>query len=103
MKKIRLFCAHGFSTTMLRNKMREAALASNLDFDIEAYSYSEIKNQAPQCDIILLGPQIRYNLNRVKNDYPDKIVLLIDMQLYANMDGEAVVMQIAKELEAKNE
>ena len=94
MKVIRLFCTHGFSTNMLRNKMEEAAKKMNLDYKIEAFPYSEVIDKGKDSDVILLGPQIRYNLKHVQKKYPDKTVLLLDMENYAKMNGEAAINQV---------
>ena len=37
-KKITLFCSAGMSTSLLVNKMREAAKKNGKDYDINAYS-----------------------------------------------------------------
>ncbi|MFR0979982.1 MAG: PTS sugar transporter subunit IIB, partial [Holdemania filiformis] len=50
-------------------------------------------------DVILLGPRIRYNLKHVEKDYPTMPVILMDMRLYAAMDGEAMVKQAQAALE----
>ena len=47
MKKIVLFCAGGMSTSLLVNKMREAAAKQGKEYDINAYGYGverQIKN-----------------------------------------------------------
>lgn len=62
MKKIVLFCAGGMSTSLLVNKMREAAAKQGKEYDINAYGYGSEEKHAPDADCILLGPQIRFNL-----------------------------------------
>ena len=92
MKIIRLFCANGFTTEMMTKKMQQAA-------DIKAFPYAKIRDEGPKADVILLGPQIRYNLKHVEKDYPTMPVILMDMRLYAAMDGEAMVKQAQAALE----
>ena len=41
-KTITLFCAAGMSTSLLVNKMKEAAAAKGADYDIAAYSLGEL-------------------------------------------------------------
>ena len=99
MKKIALCCANGFTTTMLKVKMEDIIKRDGLDYVIDAFPYTDLKGLADTADIILLGPQIRYNLRTVQKQYPDKIVLVIDMQALAMIDGEKVIKQVKDALE----
>lgn len=99
MTVVRLFCANGFTTEMMTKKMQEAATKAGLDYEIKAFPYAKIKEEGPKADIILLGPQIRYNLKHVQQDYPNTPVILMDMSLYAQMNGEAMVKQVKEALE----
>lgn len=55
MKKIVLLCAAGMSTSVLVKKMKEASEKEGLNYDINAYSVSELANVGKTADIILLG------------------------------------------------
>ena len=57
---------------MLVKKMREAAVKNGVDVQIDAYPISEIEEKAPDAAVILLGPQVRFELNRVKGPVPRK-------------------------------
>lgn len=94
MRNIVLVCAAGMSTGMLVKKMREAAANDKYEAEINAYSISEVTDKGKAADIILLGPQVRYNLNEVQKKFPDKPVEVIDMMLYGRMDGKAVVAHV---------
>lgn len=91
MRNIVLFCSAGMSTSVMVKKMEEAAKAMNYDCKIAAYSVSEATTYGPDADIILLGPQIRFNLNKVRGLLPGKIVEVIDMRAYGMLDGKAVI------------
>lgn len=91
MKKIVLLCSAGMSTSMLVTKMREEAAKMSYDCDINAYPISEATTVGKDADIILLGPQVRFNLNKVRGICPNAIVEAIDMRAYGRMDGKAVV------------
>lgn len=96
MKKIVLLCASGMSTSMLVKKMKEAAQESNYECEIEAYPTSEAKTKASDADLILLGPQVRFSLNKIKDQCPNACVEAIDMRMYGRMDGKGVI-EFAKE------
>ncbi|MBQ4797174.1 PTS sugar transporter subunit IIB, partial [Pectobacterium versatile] len=60
MKKIFLCCAAGMSTSMVMNKMKQAAVAKDIEVQIVAVSMDEFDSLLPQYDCCLLGPQIKY-------------------------------------------
>lgn len=91
MKKIILLCAAGMSTSMLVTKMREEAVKIGYDCEINAYPMSEAAAVGKDADIILLGPQVRFNLNKVRGLCPNAVVEAIDMRAYGKIDGKAVV------------
>lgn len=91
MKKILLVCNAGMSTSILVAKMKKAAEAGNMDVSIEAKSLSEAKAEISEADIVLLGPQIRYELNNVKKIAGSVPVEAINMRDYGMMNGEKVL------------
>lgn len=97
MRKIVLVCAQGMSTGMLMNKMKEAAKKTDYECTIEAYAVSQAKTKAEDADVILVGPQVRYELDNVKNMFPNKPVEVINMADYGRLNG-AGVLATAKKL-----
>ena len=85
------------STSMLVKKMQEAAKAENYECEIAAYSMSEAKEKASDADVILLGPQVRFNKGKIEELCPGIPVDAIDMKLYGRMDGKGVVA-VAKKM-----
>ena len=98
MRDIRLFCAAGMSTSLLVTRMQEYARTIGYDCVIAAYALSEVGQYGPDADIILLGPQVRFELKGGKAKFPEKIVESIDMRAYGMMDGKAVIEQVKKYL-----
>ena len=94
-KVITLFCSAGMSTSLLVNKMKEAAAAEGKDYQIAAFSLGEAPNEAPKADCILIGPQVRFALEKLKAY--GKPIDSIDMRIYGLMDGK-VALKIAKKL-----
>ena len=70
MKKIILLCAAGMSTSMLVKKMQEAAAAESYECEIAAYPTSEATTKAADADVILLGPQVRFQKNKIAEQCP---------------------------------
>ena len=97
MKKITLFCCAGMSTSMLVEKMKQAAAKQGKEYDISAYSLNELDKEGAGSDVILIGPQVRYALKKVRDTYPNIPVEPIDMRTYGLMDGPGV-LKIAEDL-----
>ena len=91
MKKIVLCCNAGMSTSMLVEKMRAAAAADAFDCEIAAYAISEVESKAKDADVILLGPQVRFELKKVQKLFPDKPVEAIAPQDYGMLKGGNVI------------
>lgn len=91
MKNIVLICAQGMSTGMLMNKMRDYAERIGYECNIKAFAVNQAKKIAEEADCILIGPQIRYELESVKKQCPGIPVEVIDMVSYGRLDGEKVL------------
>lgn len=94
MKKVILLCAGGMSTSLLVSKMESAANQLGIECKVSAHPVTMAKTVASDADIVLLGPQIRFELNNVKTMLPDKEVRVIDMIDYGMIDGEAIIKKI---------
>lgn len=66
MVRIRLFCVAGILSTVIVNKMRDAAKLGELEVDIQSFSESHMRKRLEEADVVLLGPQIAYKLPKVK-------------------------------------
>lgn len=93
MKKIVLICVAGMSTSLLVSRMRDAAKADHYECEINAYPIANAPTVIPEADIVLLGPQVKYMSNKLKKEYPDKIVEAIDMRIYGMVDGKGALAQ----------
>lgn len=91
MRKIVLMCAAGMSTSVLVKKMQEAAANMNYEVTIAAYPTSEAAKEGADADIVLLGPQVRFQLNKIRGILPGKVVETIEMKMYGRMDGKGVI------------
>ncbi|WP_122643721.1 PTS sugar transporter subunit IIB [Luxibacter massiliensis] len=100
MKKIYLICAAGLSTSMMVEKMKQAAKKEGFECAIQAVGIQMAESIVPEADCILLGPQIRFEKDNVSKIAGDVPVAVIDMKDYGRMNGAAVVKQ-AQELMAQ--
>lgn len=93
-KTIMLACAGGMSTSLLVSKMREAATSQGKDYEIFATAGNAIPEEVEKHnpDVILLGPQVKFMLNKVKAEV-NIPVAVIGMQDYGTMNGPKVLEQ----------
>ncbi|QEH61550.1 PTS system cellobiose-specific IIB component [Spiroplasma chinense] len=90
MKKILLACSAGMSTSILVKKMLDEAFEQDIEVEIKATSVSEAKLIGDNWDIVLIGPQVAYELDGLKSALT-KPVFTIDQTLYAKADGQKVL------------
>jgi cellobiose PTS system EIIB component len=99
MKNILLVCAAGMSTSLLVNKMKGAAKEKGIEINIEALPVSECSRVIDKVDIVLLGPQVRFQKPQVDALVKGRIpVEVIDMRLYGTMNGKAIRENVLKTL-----
>lgn len=98
--RIMLACASGMSTSMLVEKMKEAAKESGEDHEIWAVPQEQVEEELGKFDVLLLGPQISIQLDRMKQLVGDKgKVAVIKPVDYGRLNGKAVI-ETAKSLVA---
>lgn len=94
MLRILLACASGMSTSMVVENMKKAAAKKGVEAKIWAVPEVEVENEKNNVDVILLGPQVSFLEQEVKNAVEDKVpVGVINMLDYGRMDGEKVLQQ----------
>lgn len=96
MKKILLACSAGMSTSLLVTNMEREAQKLGIDIMIKAVPVATAEEEARdgKWDIILLGPQVRFQLNTLKERIGEKIpVEVIDMRDYGMMNGPKVLKE----------
>lgn len=94
---IRLFCAGGASTSILAEKMRQAAQKRGLEVEVTFGGVHNLEMMKPEelqkADVALLGPQVGYSKGLVEQKCADAGVPLdvIPMRAYGMCDGDAVL------------
>lgn len=96
--RILLSCTSGMTTSFFAGKIQEAAKTLDLDYEVNAVSYNDLYNEGFHHDIILLAPQIGYQLKKAKEVFRDKIVRAIPAQIFASYDAGKMIDYIRQEL-----
>jgi PTS system cellobiose-specific IIB component len=93
MIRIGLFCASGMSTSILVNKIKAVAENKNIEINIKAFPESEMVKVLDEIDVALLGPQVRFFLDKAKAICEPKGIKVdvINMKDYGMMDGEKIL------------
>jgi PTS system cellobiose-specific IIB component len=93
MVTIKLFCASGMSTSVLVNKMKDAAKAKGIEAEIVAFPEAQMDRHLDSMDVALLGPQVGYTLGKAKGlcdpkGIPVDVIPMVD---YGMMNGAKVL------------
>lgn len=101
---ITLLCDNGMSTSMMVQRMEKCAKERGLDVDIAAVSVKAMKERLAHTDVLLLGPQVRYLLSKMKAEYEPTGIAVADIPPmdYGRMNGESVLdlaLKLSKERE----
>ncbi|GEN89004.1 PTS sugar transporter subunit IIB [Oceanobacillus sojae] len=87
MVNILIVCNAGMSSGILARKMEDA---SGGKATVRAVGVSEYQDKLENVDIILVGPQIRFQLNEIKANAVVP-VMTIDLSKYGIMDAEGIL------------
>ncbi|EHJ01756.1 phosphotransferase system lactose/cellobiose-specific IIB subunit [Clostridium sp. DL-VIII] len=93
MRYITLVCAAGMSTSILMARMQESAKKQGIEAKIIAMSEAKFEEYEEPTEVLLLGPQIEYMADEMKEQYEPKgiKVAVIDMMDYGTLNGEKVL------------
>ncbi len=89
---ILLVCAAGLSSSLVVEEMKKN-LEVNENWVIDARSINELPNIAAKYDLVLVAPQVNYELERIRETvrpYETIKVLCIDPADYASANGSAI-------------
>ncbi len=81
------------STSMVVNKMKQAAAVKGLETEIVAVAMEEFDNTLAKYDCCLLGPQIKYKFEEFKKkaEAVGKPIAVINSMDYGMMRGEKIL------------
>ncbi|MCE5286272.1 MAG: PTS sugar transporter subunit IIB [Pelosinus sp.] len=104
MKKILLVCSAGLSTSVLVAKMEKSARQQGLETKIWAVSTDVMDSNMANADIVLLGPQVRFQLPQMQEKgkiYGIPVAVIPSVE-YGLCNGEKV-LEFAIEVLHKHE
>lgn len=100
MKHIVLICAGGFSANIMGSLIRKTMEKHEFDGDLKAMSEWNFQNYRDPVDVLLLGPQLSFMYDKLKEKYKGTHVKvgMIAMTDYGRMDAEHVFESILEML-----
>lgn len=84
---ILLLCSAGMSTSLLVQRMKEVAEDRNIEASVWSCGSQDSDHEIPKADVILVGPQLRFLLQKIEDKAKGIPVRVIDMMTYGRMDG----------------
>ncbi|UOQ46706.1 PTS sugar transporter subunit IIB [Gracilibacillus caseinilyticus] len=93
--KLLLVCSAGMSTSILVNKMQQAAAENDVTAEIHAIAESDLQQHVEGSDVVLIGPQIRYlekNIRQTVEPFGVKCDVM-DQSAFGMMRGDQILEQ----------
>lgn len=91
MKKIVLFCGAGMSSSLLVLKVRNAVKEAGYDYVVEGYDTTTVVGHSDDADVVLVAPQVRFMLNKFRDQIKHCPVETMDMTAYGSMNGVKIL------------
>ena len=92
---ILLCCSAGMSTSLLVTKMEKSAKEKGIECHIWAVGSTAIDGEMEKADVVLLGPQVRFLLSKLKSAGEQKGIPVdcVNSMAYGMCNGEEVLNQ----------
>lgn len=88
MKKIVLFCGAGMSSSLLVLKVRNAVKEAGYDYIAAGNDTTTVVGHSDNVDVVLVAPQVRFMLNKYKEQIKHCPVETMDMSAYGSMNAQ---------------
>ncbi|MCI8334175.1 MAG: PTS sugar transporter subunit IIB [Lachnospiraceae bacterium] len=102
MKTVMLVCSFGMSTSFLTKKMNDLAKEKGIPLTVCAKSENQIEEELERVDCILIGPQVAYMEEKLKERVGGKVPMeCIDPTDFGRMNAVAILKQAIRLLKGK--
>lgn len=102
MKKIVLLCVKNYDAFACA-VAEEIQRLAGAEFEVTSMTTAELHRLPADVDLILFAPPRYRFLERLKNTHPRAKIAMIDMKLYAEKDGAAILKFALELLETEQE
>ncbi len=101
--RVALSCTGGLTTGLFAQELNEAAEKADLNYFFNEVPYPKLYEVGRHYQVILLAPQISYQLARVKEVFKPQLVMNIPPQIFARYDTAALFALLDESLQTKKE
>lgn len=98
MKHIVIVCAMGMSSSILVNRIIKHVSLNKMEILIHSTGMTDLTAFGDKADLILVGPQIRYLEETIKEKYPHIIVDTINALDYAKLNADSILERALKRM-----
>ncbi len=96
--KVMLSCSSALTTSFFAESLQEAADSLGLDYSFEAVSYNRLYEVGSEADVILLAPQISFELEKVTEAFHHRIVMAIPPRIFAQYNTYDLIAEIRNQI-----
>lgn len=98
---ILLSCSGGMTTSFFASELNEAAKMLSLDYEFNATAYYDIDQHINDYEMVLLAPQIAYELPELQLKHPGKLIMQIPSKVFAKYDCREMLEIIGEVMKKK--
>lgn len=98
---IALSCTAGISSYIMKDQLIAEALKNNYILDCDVFAISKIFSKNSRYDLFVLGPQISYMMDNVRELFPHTPIYVIDINDYSKMNIKNIFNTIQSIVENK--
>lgn len=96
--KILLCCLAGVTSTLFASKLKDAASRKVKDVTVWSASEHAVEYSINLADVVLVEPQLKGSLEKIKALDPSKKVILINDEDFANFNAIKIFDEVLKEI-----
>ena len=89
--KILFCCTGGLTTGFFADKLNEASTILARKFEFSAVPAMKVYEVGGDFDIIMIAPQIGYELKKISQQFPDTLVMKIPPKIFAAYDANELI------------
>lgn len=97
--RILLCCLAGVTSTLFASKLKDAASRKRNDVMVWSASEHAVEHSIKLADVVLVTPQIKGSYEKIQAMAPDKKVMLISDEDFANFNAVKIFADIMNEME----
>lgn len=97
--KILLCCLAGVTSTLFASKLKDAASRKRNDVMVWSASEHAVQHSINLADVVLVTPQLKGQFEKIQALNPNKKVMLISEEDFANFNAVKIFADILEEVE----